>query len=58
MKVIGVFFEDSHPPVTCSVAATVTAKPDAALYLDYLHSSAAKAIFEKHGFSFLLKGPS
>jgi molybdate transport system substrate-binding protein len=58
VKVIGVFPEDSHPPVTYPVAATVTSKPDAALYLDYLHSSAAKAIFEKYGFSFLVKGPS
>ena len=58
VKVIGVFPEDSHPPVTYPVAATVAAKPDAALYLDFLYSSAAKAIFEQYGFTFLVKGAS
>lgn len=58
VKVIGVFPEDSHPSVTYPVATTVTAKPDAALYLDFLHSGASKAIFEKYGFTFLVKGAS
>jgi len=58
IKVIGVFPEDSHPPVTYPVAATVNAKPDAAPYLDFLRSSAAKAIFEKYGFTFLVKSTS
>jgi molybdate transport system substrate-binding protein len=31
-----------------------TAKPDAAGYLAFLKTSAAKAIFEKYGFSFLV----
>jgi molybdate transport system substrate-binding protein len=58
IKVIGVFPEDSHPPVTYPVAATVNAKPDATPYLDFLRSSAAKAIFEKYGFTFLVKSTS
>jgi molybdate transport system substrate-binding protein len=53
-KVIGVFPKDSHPPVTYPVAATVTATPDAALYLDFLRSGASKALFEKYGFTFLV----
>jgi molybdate transport system substrate-binding protein len=58
VKVIGVFPEDSHPPITYPVAATVIAKPDATLYLDFLRSSGAKALFERYGFTFLVKGAS
>jgi molybdate transport system substrate-binding protein len=36
------------------VAATTTAKAEAAGYLAFLRTSAAKAIFEKYGFSFLV----
>jgi molybdate transport system substrate-binding protein len=32
----------------------VSAKPEAAGYLAFLRSSAAKTIFEKYGFSFLV----
>src|ERR1035437_5212789 len=45
---------DSHPPVIYPVAATATAKAEAAGYLAFLRSSAAKAIFEKYGFPFLV----
>jgi molybdate transport system substrate-binding protein len=55
VKTIGVFPDDSHPPVTYPMAATATAKPDAEKYLQFVRSSAAKAVFEKYGFSFLLK---
>jgi molybdate transport system substrate-binding protein len=55
VKTIGVFPDDSHPAVTYPMAATATAKPDAEKYLQFLRSSAAKAVFEKYGFSFLLK---
>jgi molybdate transport system substrate-binding protein len=37
------------------VAATTNAKPDATKYLQFLRGSAAKAVFEKYGFSFLVK---
>jgi molybdate transport system substrate-binding protein len=54
VKVVGTFPADSHPPIIYPVAATTTAKAEAAGYLAFLRSSAAKAIFEKYGFSFLV----
>ncbi len=44
-----------YPPVTYPVAATATGKPAAAQYVQFLRGSAAKTIFEKYGFSFLIK---
>jgi molybdate transport system substrate-binding protein len=55
VKVVGTFPADSHPPIIYPVAATTTAKPEAKDYLDYLHSSAAKAVLEKYGFTYLIK---
>jgi molybdate transport system substrate-binding protein len=55
VKIIGVFPEDSHPPIVYPVALTTNAKPDAAPYLAFLRSQAAKSIFERYGFSFLVK---
>lgn len=55
VKIVGVFPQESYPPVIYPVALTATAKPEAAAYLNFLRSSAAKAIFEKYGFSFLVK---
>jgi molybdate transport system substrate-binding protein len=54
VKIVGTFPADSHPPIIYPVAATSTAKPDASGYLAFLKTSAAKAIFEKYGFSFLI----
>ena len=54
VKIISTFPADSHPPIIYPVAATVSAKPEAKDYVAFLHSSAAKAIFEKYGFSFLI----
>jgi molybdate transport system substrate-binding protein len=58
VKVVGVFPEDSHPPIIYPVAATTDAKPDAAKYLAFLRTSAAKTIFESYGFSVLIKPAS
>jgi len=56
VKIIGVFPEGSYPPVTYPVAATAaTTNAAATRYLEFLRSGAAKAIFEKYGFSFLTK---
>jgi molybdate transport system substrate-binding protein len=55
VKIVGTFPADSHPPIIYPVAATTTAKPDAADYLAYLQSSAAKAVMEKYGFTFLIR---
>jgi molybdate transport system substrate-binding protein len=54
VKIVGTFPADSHPPIIYPVAATVTAKAEAAGYLAFLRSSAAKTIFEKYGFAFLV----
>jgi len=58
VKIVGTFPADSHPPIIYPVAATSTAKPEAKVYLDYLHSAAAKAVLEKYGFNYLLKPTS
>jgi molybdate transport system substrate-binding protein len=55
VKVVGTFPADSHPPIIYPVAATATAKPETADYLAFLRSSAAKAILEKYGFTFLIQ---
>ncbi len=55
VKIVGVFPDDSYPPVTYPVAATTTGKPAAAQYVQFLRGAAAKATFEKYGFSFLIK---
>jgi molybdate transport system substrate-binding protein len=54
VKIIGTFPADSHPPIIYPVAATTTAKAEAAGYLAFLRSSAAKTILEKYGFTFLI----
>jgi molybdate transport system substrate-binding protein len=58
VKVVGTFPADSHPPIIYPVAATAGASPEAKAYLDYLHSSAAKAVLEKYGFVYLIKPSS
>jgi molybdate transport system substrate-binding protein len=55
VKIIGVFPEDSHPPIIYPVAATATAKPDATEYLAFLRTDVAKSIFESYGFTVLAK---
>jgi molybdate transport system substrate-binding protein len=58
VKIVGYFPPDSYPVVIYPFAATLTAKPQAADYLEYLHSSAAKDIFDKYGFTFLIRPTS
>ena len=53
VKIVGVFPETSHPPIVYPVALTMNAKADAAQYLAFLQSQAAKAVFEAYGFTFL-----
>lgn len=56
VKIVGVFPDGSHPPVVYPVAATATAtNAGVTRYLDFLRGPVAKAIFERHGFSLLLK---
>jgi molybdate transport system substrate-binding protein len=54
VKIVGTFPADSHPAIIYPVAATTTANREATGYLAFLRSSAAKAIFEKYGFKFLV----
>ena len=54
VKIVGTFPPDSHPAIVYPVAATTTAKPETADYLAFLRSTAARNIFEKYGFKFLL----
>jgi molybdate transport system substrate-binding protein len=54
VKIVGTFPADSHPSIIYPVAATATAKAEAADYLAFLRTTAAKTIFEKYGFKFLI----
>jgi molybdate transport system substrate-binding protein len=54
VRIVGTFPENSHPAIIYPVAATATAKSEAADYLAFLRSTAAKTIFEKYGFKFLV----
>jgi molybdate transport system substrate-binding protein len=58
VKIVGTFPAASHPPIIYPVAATVNAKADAADYLAFLRTSEARTIFEKYGFSYLIKPTS
>jgi molybdate transport system substrate-binding protein len=58
VRIVGTFPVDSHPPIIYPVAATAVAKPEAVEYLRFLRSSAAKAILEKYGFTFLIRPTS
>ena len=58
VKIVGRFPEDSHPAITYPVALTVNAKPEAARYLAFLRSAAAKMVFETYGFTFLIRPTS
>jgi molybdate transport system substrate-binding protein len=58
VKIVGTFPADSHPPIIYPVAATTSAGTGAADYLAFLHTQAAKTIFEKYGFTFLVRPSS
>ena len=58
VKIVGVFPAESHPAIVYPVAATATARPDAASYLTFLRSQEAKTVFETYGFTFLVRPTS
>jgi len=58
VKIVGEFPVDSHPNIVYPAAATVSARPEAMAYLTFLRSGTAKAVFEHHGFAFLLRPTS
>ena len=54
VKVVGVFPESSHPPIIYPIALTKeSSNADARAFLSYIHSSSARAAFERQGFTVL-----
>jgi molybdate transport system substrate-binding protein len=54
VSVLGVFPEDSHPPIVYPAAAmSGRVGPMVAEFLGYLQSGAAREVFERHGFTVL-----
>jgi molybdate transport system substrate-binding protein len=54
VKIVGVFPENTHPPIVYPAALTASSKsPGAARLLEFLGSPAARPSFEKQGFSVL-----
>ncbi len=51
VKVVGIFPEDSHAPITYPVALTKSASPAAKDFLVFLSGSSARAIFRRAGFT-------
>ena len=58
VKIVGTFPPDSHPAIIYPVALTTNAKSEAAQYLSFMRSQAAKTVFEKYGFTFLIRPTS
>src|SRR5471032_1357292 len=58
VKIVGTFPPDSHPVIIYPVALTTDAKPEAVQYLSFMRSQAAKTVFEKYGFTFLIRPTS
>jgi molybdate transport system substrate-binding protein len=50
VRIVDRFPEDTHPPINYPAALIRIAKPEAQAFLDFLHSSAAQASFQKYGF--------
>ncbi len=50
VRIVGVFPEDSHPPIVYPVALTKRASAAAARYLAFIRSAEAQPIFRKWGF--------
>jgi molybdate transport system substrate-binding protein len=51
VKIVGVFPEDTHPPIVYPIAVTTNStNPDAGKLLSFLESPAAKKMYEQHGF--------
>jgi molybdate transport system substrate-binding protein len=50
VRVVGVFPENTHPPIIYPIAATAFGKPAAEGFLKWLCEPQARAIFEKYGF--------
>ena len=54
VHIVGIFPEDSHPPIRYPVAAvTASRNLEASKFIAYLETPAARAVFEHYGFSVL-----
>ena len=54
VTIVAAFPPDSHPPIVYPVAITKDSRnPDASAFLAYLRGPAAKAAFERQGFTVL-----
>jgi len=54
VKVVGIFPEDTHPPIIYPIALTVrSTNPDAAAFVAYLESPKVRPLFERQGFTVL-----
>lgn len=52
VEVVGVFPEDTHPPIIYPAAITAEShNPDAEAFLAFMRSDRAAALFERHGFT-------
>ena len=58
VKIVAHFPADSHPEIVYPVGATVKANANAPRYINFLQTQTAKSVFEKFGFSFLVKPTS
>jgi molybdate transport system substrate-binding protein len=57
VKIVGTFPENTHPPIIYPIALTKeSTHPDAQAFLNYLRSPAARAAFERQGFTVLTPG--
>jgi molybdate transport system substrate-binding protein len=57
VRIVDEFPADSHPPILYPVALTSSSQnPDAAAFLDFLKSDAARPAFEKQGFVLVTPG--
>lgn len=51
VRIVDLFPESSHAPITYPVAAVSTARPETASFLEFLRGEVARGIFLKAGFS-------
>ena len=57
VRVVGVFPEQTHPPIVYPAALTGTARPQAQAYLKFLSEPAALQIFRRYGFTIAAATP-
>jgi molybdate transport system substrate-binding protein len=57
VKIVGTFPENTHPPIIYPITLTKeSTNPDAQGFIDYLRTPAARAAFERQGFTVLAPG--